>query len=956
MADGRSAPPDPEQYLRFEGADGEAYGEQYYAHAFKALAENAPDQHAAIYDYTRGGVLNTALRAMDEGRDLGGFLNSLHRDRMLAEHLTGLSLRLQRNIAASDLPQILRTIDLTSGERNAIEDVLNSPAPGRLKEIYGNAGTHESLERYLREMPTRELLEKQIELIDQGLSTFSLPDSIQLKRSVGSLGHLRLSDGTPLGEGDPKLLENTSQTEAGYTSASLGETLFSPNNILTLDVPAGTKGIWVGRSSAKPLEREFVLQRRLRYKIVSVERVGTDVFGRGQYHVHARVLRPDEVMAPEIGRLCSTVPSHVTDSPPDIVVGRGAAERSAAATPPAPASEPPHAAASVPHGEEPSHSGIPKPSGAQRPSSVDRPGQAVPGSEAPVTGRLPDQGRPIQRIEDSVGQGPAGDPAEPGAAHPHHDGAPPQTKAAGEQAGHRPPMPEPDSVTSIADRLRRGIESGIDERRTVPLFRGGVAERVDLVTFNDGSKAVRKVTWGEDLDTADADELSALVGHAVEARVPAVHRADAHTLYMEHVDGQGVWDMHPHAHPDDLRALYGDKPGARNLGLMDALTANGDREWLVDRQGRVWGIDHGATFWLEPDSAAVQAGNPFSRHFVEGTRIGPRGEEYIWRPNALNPADVEAIEQRLNALRPRFEARDRSDWFEGMMKRWEFIKANARGTTPILDHDAPRFGTRPENSGPPATPHEGGPLGAAAPSRPRGVHATGSPGSTVPSHVNESGAEPLPDGLTERGEVERPAAETPRVPAPEPAHAVAHVPHGDEPPRSGNAKPPEVQRPASDPSPETRMRDQYGESLSETTSDVVHPERVDPRLHYGWYEDDRSAAGTRGEASSGGSEASPGHPAASEARPGSEVLGDAPQEGGPLPGGELETADPTKPRPLHQDEVEPGEAAAPSGDQVAPWSPGEEVGAPAADRPPETQPPASGRTPEPRTAEWPGQR
>ncbi|WP_160574016.1 ADP-ribosyltransferase [Actinomadura physcomitrii] len=150
------------------------------------------------------------------------------------------------------------------------------------------------------------------------------------------------------------------------------------------------------------------------------------------------------------------------------------------------------------------------------------------------------------------------------------------------------------------------------------------------------------------------------------------------------------------------------------------------------------------------------------------------------------------------------------------------------------------------------------------------------------------------------------------------------------------------------------MRDQYGESLSETTSDAVRPERVDPRLHYGWYEDDRSAAGTRGEASSGGSEASPGHPAASEARPGSEVLGDAPQEGGPLPGGELETADPTKPRPLHQDEVEPGEAAAPSGDQVAPWSPGEEAGAPAGDKPPETQPPASGRTPEPRTAEWQG--
>ncbi|WP_433250344.1 ADP-ribosyltransferase [Actinomadura nitritigenes] len=762
LTHGLADPPGSEQFLRFEGADGEAYGEQHYGHMFRSLTE---DQRRAVYNYTRGGVLNTVLRALDNGKDLGDFLNSLQRDRMLAEHLHGLSLRLEQPVNLSDLPQILRNIDLTPAERHAVQDVLNSPDPGRLMEIRQNGSTREFLERYLGETPTREVLEEQIRLMDQAMSP--LPDAVQLSRSVGDLSHLRLNDGSPLGDRDPKLLEGTSHTEPGYTSASLGDTLFSPNIRYTIDVPAGTKGIWMGRSSAKPLEREFLLQRGLRYEIVSVDRVGTDIFGRGQYHVHARVLRPDDVVSPE------TVP-HGEEAPrtqepaeppqaqrpaPAHGEGEGAGESEAPELGDGEAAyvsgrDPgiPHAAEHTPRSTgHRSESGGPKQGhnrGEQPPST--------PRTKSPATGRMPEQGEPAPATADPMRPEPAGGAVEPGVGRPHHAAAPHTgSPAGGGRGGHRPPTPEPDSVTLVEDALRRGVESGVDENHTVRLTGGLVAERVDLVTHNSGGKSVRKVAWAENVDLVDADELSALVGHAVEARVPVVHRVDSRTLYLEYVEGEHFWETHPEPQPGLLQALYADRPGARNLGLMDVLTGNGDRDWKIDLNGRLWGIDHGDTFLVEPDSAAALGVNPFSRHFVSGTRIGPRGEEYVWRPNELSPADVRIIEQRLNALRPRFEALGHPDWFDGMMNRWESIKANASGTDSILGHDTARFETAPETSTPRATAHQGGPPGSTSGPETEGVptRPLGRPGGSAGGPPGESPSE----GISDPSDPPRPA-------------------------------------------------------------------------------------------------------------------------------------------------------------------------------------------------------
>ncbi|KAB2388799.1 hypothetical protein [Actinomadura montaniterrae] len=191
-------------------------------------------------------------------------------------------------------------------------------------------------------------------------------------------------------------------------------------------------------------------------------------------------------------------------------------------------------------------------------------------------------------------------------------------------------------------------------------------------------------------------------------------------------------------------------------------------------------------------------------------------------------------------------------------------------TEPVPPTSAAEASVEPAAPAPNPVPLDG-PLGRSAgaePGQPPGMHETGNPSSAMSSQDAPAVHSP-PDIVGGPGAAERPVAATAPALASSPSHAVASVPHGGEPPRSGTAKPPEAERPASDPSPETRMREQHGESLNETISDAVRPERVDARLRYAWYEDDRPAAGTRDGTSSGASGSMPNHPALFEPRPGS---------------------------------------------------------------------------------------
>jgi hypothetical protein len=187
----------------------------------------------------------------------------------------------------------------------------------------------------------------------------------------------------------------------------------------------------------------------------------------------------------------------------------------------------------------------------------------------------------------------------------------------------------------------------------VPL-RGGLSSTVALVTAPDGRRAVHKTPrpgFGPDDNRffADGDELAAALGRAVGAPVADVLRDGPDAVWVEHIDGPTVDDP----------ALTGGRDGAR-IGLLDALTGNTDRDGNMRlRGGRPVAFDHGGA-WLpvEIGDTGPYLREPSApmRHFVDGE---------TWRDDPpISAGEVARLRPRVEALRPRFEARGRGAWLD----------------------------------------------------------------------------------------------------------------------------------------------------------------------------------------------------------------------------------------------------------------------------------------------------
>ncbi|MCO5985071.1 hypothetical protein NE235_02995 [Actinoallomurus spadix] len=299
-------------------------------------------------------------------------------------------------------------------------------------------------------------------------------------------------------------------------------------------------------------------------------------------------------------------------------------------------------------------------------------------------------------------------PREPGAARPHdpaptthdpHD-PPPEPhdlrRSApddGPPADHGAHTGHSESYAQRRQTLADDVASGIDPEHTVLLGRADtspshrtVAERVELVTFENGAEAVRKEMKVGKEDQTDREELGALVGHAVEAPVPVVHRDSDLVVYMEYIEGDTLVALYPEAwEPAELDHLgYQDTPAARRLGLLDVLIENNDRHngnLIIGDDGELHGIDHNNAFGeriVDPEA------NSFTGDYVSHLRRVGSEWEYVWKPNSLTHEDVELLRSRLEALRPEFERRGRQDWYERMMGYFEHIEDNASGTSSLL--------------------------------------------------------------------------------------------------------------------------------------------------------------------------------------------------------------------------------------------------------------------------------
>ncbi|NNH71857.1 hypothetical protein HLB23_18665 [Nocardia uniformis] len=237
-------------------------------------------------------------------------------------------------------------------------------------------------------------------------------------------------------------------------------------------------------------------------------------------------------------------------------------------------------------------------------------------------------------------------------------------------------------VRSFADRVDDALASGIAAREVRGEPAG--ARWTERITFNNGTVLDRVIMLtgprrDAELDAryADAEELAMLVGRAVGANVPQVHRHRSTVLYLEPMSGTVVSDKFVNAHE-----MYLDEPGARELGLLNVLTGAPGRDgygWMLGAGNTVIGIGHHLSFGN--DTVAGNTLSPFAEHFQH------RRPDGTVHPvdHTLTPSELAAIRRRLEGLRQEFATRGREQWYDAMLERLSELKNAA---APELPEDA----------------------------------------------------------------------------------------------------------------------------------------------------------------------------------------------------------------------------------------------------------------------------
>ncbi len=181
----------------------------------------------------------------------------------------------------------MQRTDLTPSQRAIVDDILRNPNPGmRLEQWLNKAGQRGFLTQYFGKFPAVADVTHRINELDAALN-HPLPEGVQTQRG---LHDVKFMDGF-----DPKnikALEGKVQTEPGYMSTSLGKdpavvdgNPFEYN--LHLNVPKGAPGLWLGKSSIFPDQRELILPRGTRYRITRIT-----PNGHGGFDIDADVLPP----------------------------------------------------------------------------------------------------------------------------------------------------------------------------------------------------------------------------------------------------------------------------------------------------------------------------------------------------------------------------------------------------------------------------------------------------------------------------------------------------------------------------------------------------------------------------------------------------------------------------------------------------------------------------------------
>lgn len=285
----------PDGYRRFSNdAAGERYGENRLAHVYRNLP---PNLRNAIYQYTVQSFPNGPLRTGHPNME--PYFDGLRRDSHSLWTLTHLNGGWTPTTRA-ELERIWFRPDLTSGQRAFVHYALSQPHPEMFLHTLGER--HQQLEflrGYFGAEPTQSIFLDRIAELDSAVDQ-PLPEPVQVIRGLHDISFMLARDGYPLGNRSPSLLIGAEQQELAYMSTSLGATPAvidgNPYSIrIELDVPAGSRGLWMGRSSAYDDQRELILPRGTRYRVTSVSQDGWEPPGpdgrpRPRYVMRATVI------------------------------------------------------------------------------------------------------------------------------------------------------------------------------------------------------------------------------------------------------------------------------------------------------------------------------------------------------------------------------------------------------------------------------------------------------------------------------------------------------------------------------------------------------------------------------------------------------------------------------------------------------------------------------------------
>jgi hypothetical protein len=248
----------------------------------------------------------------------------------------------------------------------------------------------------------------------------------------------------------------------------------------------------------------------------------------------------------------------------------------------------------------------------------------------------------------------------------------------------------PASGPTTRSGLAVAVDSGV--RSEHPLSGGAVAKSVDLVTFKNGDRAVRKRSQDvrhpktgelrvDAKHQADAEELASLVAKSMGISAPQVHRSSDDEVYMEYMTGRPAMDLYVDGEDEYDRAVANvlKRDDAVLLAAFEAITDNTDRNdgnWLINPDGSVTSIDHGfAWSFLGSGSNEPPLGTgPFVRLVASGGRNSLK-----WRDNDLSKKDVATIRARLEGMRSDFTRLGRSDWLDASLERLAELEPYAKG-------------------------------------------------------------------------------------------------------------------------------------------------------------------------------------------------------------------------------------------------------------------------------------